>query len=240
MTEKIDEEQESTNNEQKFSISRRMTLTLLGLGSAGILGSQSTAAQEGQPQSTRVWATDVDAQGNRLDNLGTLTTQANSTDIRDFAGDNLFIDNNGVLNAQTVDGAWGASGEKIQLYTAPVSRINPEETYSNSGGQGQRVIPFDRFDYTNISQLYLSHIGNVFAGSDGSKTKFRLYDLNSDVALSGTEVEVDASGYASFESELVSVDYSSPVTLSLQSKLVEGDTTSFVDNCEIHVWGEIA
>lgn len=83
---------------ERLSLSRRGTLTgLAGLAGLGLLAGEASAQQD-DPKS-REWKIDVDADGQRLLNLGALTMLANTTEITDFEGTNLSIDANGVLNA---------------------------------------------------------------------------------------------------------------------------------------------
>lgn len=89
------DESASETTTPSSSVSRRATLGLLGLGGLGLLGTQSAAAQQVQ----RPWRNDVDAQGNSLFDLGSLTMADNPTAITDFAGTNLTLDGSGVLNA---------------------------------------------------------------------------------------------------------------------------------------------
>lgn len=87
--------QESGPRERvRTGLSRRRALGVLaGLAGVGV-ASGSAAGQPGGP----VWQRDVDANGNDLNNLGGLDTEAHST-ITDFAGENLSIDDDGVLDA---------------------------------------------------------------------------------------------------------------------------------------------
>lgn len=78
---------------------------MAALGSVGVgalLTGSATAegcscANGGSPHT---WNADVDAGGNALTNLGSLSTAANATGITDFAGQNLSIDDEGALNAR--------------------------------------------------------------------------------------------------------------------------------------------
>lgn len=80
-------------------VSRRGALVaLVGLGGPGLFGQPATAWQKARP-----WKNDVDADGHSLFDLGSLATTDNSTVITDFAGDNLSIDGNGILNATDTD-----------------------------------------------------------------------------------------------------------------------------------------
>lgn len=92
------DEHHTTAQDGRFPVSRRATLasvaTLAGLG----LLSDSAQAQQGPPVPGPKWNRDVDADGNGLFNLGSLTMSDNPTAISDFEGANLSIDA-GVLNA---------------------------------------------------------------------------------------------------------------------------------------------
>lgn len=91
-TESDDEHQtDHGNTGRTLPVSRRAALGgLLGLG---VLSGSATAQPPAQP-----WNRDRDANGHRLLDLGALAMQDNPTEIRDFEGDNLEIDD-GVLNA---------------------------------------------------------------------------------------------------------------------------------------------
>lgn len=91
-TESDDEHQtDHGNTGRTLPVSRRAALGgLLGLG---VLSGSATAQPLAQP-----WNRDRDANGHRLLDLGALAMQNNLTEIRDFEGDNLEIDD-GVLNA---------------------------------------------------------------------------------------------------------------------------------------------
>lgn len=82
--------------------SRRETLSsLLGIGGLSV-GSASGRTDGSASPRPRPWNRDVDAQGNDLFDLGSLTMAANSTAITDFEGANLSISTDGRLDADGV------------------------------------------------------------------------------------------------------------------------------------------
>lgn len=86
--------EQSDRGADGLSVSRRGALASV-VGLWGLSATTGTgAAQQGRgPQ----WQRDVDANGNRLFDLGALAMRANTTDITDFEGSGLSIDSNGVL-----------------------------------------------------------------------------------------------------------------------------------------------
>lgn len=79
----------------RLPLSRRGALaSLVGLGGLSVLSGSAQAAHRGPH-----WRRDVDADGNRLLDLGALAMRDDPTEIADFAGSNLSIDDN-VLNAR--------------------------------------------------------------------------------------------------------------------------------------------
>lgn len=79
--------------------SRRTVLTtLLGIGGLSVVG-RNLRASASSPRKARPWNRDVNAKGNDLLNLGSLTMAANESAITDFEGDGLSIDPDGILNA---------------------------------------------------------------------------------------------------------------------------------------------
>lgn len=78
-------------------LTRRSAMAALGLlGGAGALVGGASASSGG---GDRPWRQDVDANGHTLSDLGALSTSASGTSIRDFAGQHLSVDDDGVLNA---------------------------------------------------------------------------------------------------------------------------------------------
>lgn len=93
------------SEQQKLSgsMTRRMALSLVGLGGLGAMASGSATAQENEGQPFYNWKEDVDANEHSLSELGALMMASNSTAITDFAGENLSIGEDGTLAA---DRAW--------------------------------------------------------------------------------------------------------------------------------------
>lgn len=90
------------------SSTRRGVLTAGGLLALLGVGTGATDAQPGNGPDNAGgavynWKKDVDAQGNALLDVGSLTMDDNPTAITDLAGDNLSIDESGVLNATVTD-----------------------------------------------------------------------------------------------------------------------------------------
>lgn len=102
-------DREEENSPAKFS--RRTTVaSLLGLSGFSVSNGQTVQATN---SNSRPWNQDVDAQGHKLSNLGSLSTANNPDEITDFAGENLSISDSGVLNATAINGGIGERGEKI-------------------------------------------------------------------------------------------------------------------------------
>lgn len=97
-----DHEHDHTQNENEHTLARRGALTLLSAGLGGlVLPSASARSGNGTgDQPWHTWDTDVNANGNQVRNLGGLSTTTNDTPLSDFAGQNLSIDQEGVLNAE--------------------------------------------------------------------------------------------------------------------------------------------
>lgn len=112
-TEKIERtETSSGRGKVKLPVSRRNTLlTILGLGGLGTLSGPARAGHGGshsggsQSGDTRPWRKDVDAQGHDLFNLGSLAMANNATAITDFEGNQLIIDDNGLVNVDDGPGS---------------------------------------------------------------------------------------------------------------------------------------
>ncbi|MDG5761561.1 right-handed parallel beta-helix repeat-containing protein [Natronococcus sp. A-GB1] len=88
------------------SLSRRTALSLFGVGGLGLAtgtaGANSGHSGDQGNQPFYDWREDVDAHGHAIEDLGSLSTSDNPTAIRDFAGENLAVDD-GVLNAEVPD-----------------------------------------------------------------------------------------------------------------------------------------
>lgn len=111
LTEKAPEEGpegEDRSARPASSINRRETLAaggvlaLLGIG-VGSVSAQSESDQGNSGGAVYNWQQNVDANGHELLDLGKLAMTDNPTAITDFAGTNLSIDENGVLNASFSD-----------------------------------------------------------------------------------------------------------------------------------------
>lgn len=92
-----------TNRSSNAFLSRRHVLGLLGAAGVsaaapGLASAQQDGKRAGQPWYE--WDEAVDANGNALGNLGSLSMASGSTAISEFAGDNLSVDDGGTLNAQ--------------------------------------------------------------------------------------------------------------------------------------------
>lgn len=94
---------ETPNNEEEsdWTLPRRGALGLLGTAGFGTaLTGTAAGDQSGNgDQAWYHWDADVDANGNRLNDLGALSMAANETPITGFAGQNLSVDREGFLNA---------------------------------------------------------------------------------------------------------------------------------------------
>lgn len=121
------------DDETTIPLSRRAALgSLLGLG---LLSGPAQAEHKGVH-----WKKDVDADGNRLSDLRSLAMTDDPTEIRDFAGENLSISNNGVLNAANTS-PWDDSDNNDLLETPNHDGVDVEETQTNklSVGTGASV-----------------------------------------------------------------------------------------------------
>ncbi|GAB3672889.1 hypothetical protein [Halopiger thermotolerans] len=85
-----------------WTLPRRGALGLLGTAGLGVaLAGAGSAQEDGRgEQPWYAWDADVDADGHSLTELGALATVANDAAITDFAGSNLNVDDDGVLNAE--------------------------------------------------------------------------------------------------------------------------------------------
>lgn len=103
-------DQTGGSDKNKLTLSRRSSLaSLIGIGGLSLLGSSSVRGAgppEGAGPPPKSWKRDVDANGHKLLNLGALTTSDNPSGIKNFAGDNLSIDDNGALNATSSTQPW--------------------------------------------------------------------------------------------------------------------------------------
>lgn len=88
---------------EPLSSTRREAMGLLGFGGFGFGRGRSGRGGRGQPFYD--WQDDVDANGNDLVDLGALSTVDTQTPIRDFAGENLSVDD-GVLHADASSAVW--------------------------------------------------------------------------------------------------------------------------------------
>lgn len=103
-------EDQPTGTRGPLPTSRRSALaTVLGLGGLSVLSDSAQAGHGGTH-----WRRDVDADGNTLFDLGALAMLDNETRIRDFAGANLAIDGDDVLNADTWDTVVDADGNDLK------------------------------------------------------------------------------------------------------------------------------
>lgn len=90
------------SNDTPASVSRRHTLaSLLGIGGLSLVGSRVArgAPPAGAGPPPRSWNQDVDAQGNRLLDLGALAMSDDTSEIARFEGENLTVDGSRTLNA---------------------------------------------------------------------------------------------------------------------------------------------
>lgn len=87
-----------------LSSTRRQAMALLGLGGLGLTATQSAAGTSAGPPFYD-WREDVVANGYALSELGSLSMDHNDAPIRDFAGENLTIDD-GTLHADVPTGVW--------------------------------------------------------------------------------------------------------------------------------------
>ncbi|SEW31611.1 hypothetical protein [Natrinema salifodinae] len=86
--------------ESDWTLPRRGTLGLLGTAGLGTLLAGTAAGDRNGEQPWHEWDADVDAGGHSLAELGALATVATDAPIADFAGENLRVDDDGVLNAE--------------------------------------------------------------------------------------------------------------------------------------------
>lgn len=87
-----DPDEHGTSTNRRTTLTRRAALGLAGVSSLSLLSGQAAAQN-------RPWNRDVDAQGHMLCNLGELTMADNLTGIRDFEGENLRVNEEGILDA---------------------------------------------------------------------------------------------------------------------------------------------
>lgn len=141
---------DASKDGREFDLNRRTALSLLGLGSLGILSAGTAAAQERGGPPFYNWREEVDANGNDLTALGSLIMESNSTPIQDFAGENLTIQD-GVLNATSPSQLWDDSDDddllEIADYlgidistvkTQQISNIRYARAYSGDSG-GEKI-----------------------------------------------------------------------------------------------------
>jgi len=126
-------ESDHESSDWKPEMTRRKVMAAAGMGGLGALlsagtGTAGAASPSKQESQARPWNQDVDAQGYNLKNLGALSTSASDATITDFAGENLEVDSDGVLNALSTNE--GFSYERIPPGT-PASDIN--DLLSSSG-----------------------------------------------------------------------------------------------------------
>lgn len=102
MSNDSDSEIRENQSDNNAFLSRRHVLGLLSaVGvSAAAPGLASAQQDEGSGQPWYEWDEEVDANGNALRNLGSLSMASGSTAISEFVGDNLSVDDGGTLNAQ--------------------------------------------------------------------------------------------------------------------------------------------
>jgi hypothetical protein len=151
----IDEQttDDTEENRGMGSRSRRTVLgTLLGLGALSVVGTTQRASAS--PPKARPWNQNVNAQGNDLFNLGSLAMAANETEITDFEGEHLSIDDDGVLNAtldadatdaDTLDGVdWDDVGgrylqwnvdEQVLEFTGPAEWGSTDDFTNTASGE---------------------------------------------------------------------------------------------------------
>lgn len=122
------EVQEEDKGDGNFPrLSRRKTIaSVLGIGGLGVIGT-SRRSSGSSTNGPRPWKVDVDAKGNDLFNLGSLTMAANSKAITDFEGPNLAIDDEGALTATSVS-PWEDTDDDGQLETPNHDGIDVAET----------------------------------------------------------------------------------------------------------------
>lgn len=145
----------------RHSVSRRIVLGLIGLGSLGVpTGSASgQASGPGSGQSGGAvydWKQDVNANGNALTELGSLAMADNPTAITDLVGANISVDN-GVLNTNLWDADVDAAENSllnvdlVETASLSVSNVGASVYSSSSGeyGGGGSTIEYDtvQFDH---------------------------------------------------------------------------------------------
>ncbi|UHQ98495.1 hypothetical protein HYG81_23235 (plasmid) [Natrinema zhouii] len=90
----------SDGAESNWTMPRRGALGLLGTAGLGAVLAGTASADGNGNQPWHEWDANVNANGHSLTELGALTTAANDAAIADFAGENLDVDDDGVLNAE--------------------------------------------------------------------------------------------------------------------------------------------
>ncbi|WP_226040008.1 hypothetical protein [Natrinema sp. DC36] len=97
------DETPSDGDESNWTMPRRGALGLLGTAGLGaVLAGTASAQRNGNgDQPWYEWDADVDAGGHDLTELGALATVATDAPITDFAGQNLSVDDDGTLNAES-------------------------------------------------------------------------------------------------------------------------------------------
>lgn len=90
----------SDGEESNWTMPRRGALGLLGTAGLGAVLAGTASADGNGNRPWHEWDADVNANGHSLTELGALTMVANDAAIADFAGENLDVDDDGVLNAE--------------------------------------------------------------------------------------------------------------------------------------------
>lgn len=173
----------STNNEDHSGgqydappLSRRGALaSLIGLGGLG-LGSRRAQARHGGQH----WRQAVDAGGNELFNLGALSMRANSTDITDFAGDNLTIDS-GVLHAAGGSITISDDGTDVQTETNTIDFTGASEVTTDGAGD---VV---------VNEVWTVSDGDALLTPDGTSTTISGIDLDGDITTTTLTASTDDS-----------------------------------------------
>lgn len=157
---------------------------------------------------TRPWRTDVDAQGNSLLNLGSLTMADNTTAITDFEGENLLIDDNGILyvndgpgsklDADTLDGLQRAALEqRIAELEAKVeaNRNFAESAATQINANLSKIETFVNDDLGAVEQTLNSGLGeiqskfNSAAGSIENSVNTVIEKFNNALNTATTDIE---------------------------------------------------
>lgn len=239
-------ENDREDTQKNYPITRRTILATLGISGLGLY-SDTTQASEADTSRNPIynWQKDVDANSHELSDLRALSMAAGSSSVVDFAGDNLSIDDSGVLNASTAGGI-ATSGKRILLDSSMVHdfyvgfRDNKAEYRLHE--RSAHPFPIGQIKYSSIEQLYVSITAIAREEQETPPSYIRAYDFTSEAPIKGTEVKIEdaCDSPTLVEGPVAEYNADKTVILGIQDKRTGPDNPRTISKITLNIWGEIA